>query len=197
MTQIIALSGRKQSGKTTLSNTIKEYYLYLNKDLKIKIYNFADPLKQDICMNILGLTYDQCYGDDIDKNTLTDISWSDQLLTARQVMEIVGTDIFRKLKNNVWVDATLYKIQQENYDISIIGDCRFPNEVQSIRNAGGLVVRLTRDPFNSNSLSEKTLDKDVFDWNNFDIVLDNANMTLQEQDIEIIKQLKIKEILPL
>jgi hypothetical protein len=35
---------------------------------KIKIYNFADVLKQDICMNILGLEYDQCYGSDDEKN---------------------------------------------------------------------------------------------------------------------------------
>jgi hypothetical protein len=74
MTTIIAFAGRKQSGKTTSSEFLKSV---INKYSlgTCKIYNFADTLKQDICMNILGLTYDQCYGEDDIKNSLTDIEW--------------------------------------------------------------------------------------------------------------------------
>ena len=36
----------------------------------IKIYSFADPLKKDICMDMFGLTYEQCYGTDEEKNKL-------------------------------------------------------------------------------------------------------------------------------
>lgn len=148
---------------------------------KVKLYSFADVLKKDICMNILGLTYEQCYGSDMDKNTETHIIWEDKNLTAREVMQVVGTDIFRNMYNNVWVDATIKKIKQERPELAIITDCRFPNEVDSIKENGGKVIRLTRNPHNSDHISEKILDMENYNWNNFDYILDNNDMELFEQ----------------
>jgi hypothetical protein len=42
----------------------------------IKIYSFADPLK-DFCINVFGLSPTQMYGTDDDKNSTTHISWDD------------------------------------------------------------------------------------------------------------------------
>ena len=56
MTTIIAFAGRKQSGKTTCAQFVNNILSTLGS---VQIYNFADPLKQDICMNMLGLTYDR------------------------------------------------------------------------------------------------------------------------------------------
>ena len=111
MTKIIAFAGRKQSGKTSCSNFVKT--LFPDDENFVKVYNFADPLKQDVCMNLLGLTYEQCYGDDEQKNTLTDILWNEKLLTAREVMQLVGTDLFRAMKHDVWTSSTIQKIQTE------------------------------------------------------------------------------------
>ena len=158
-----------------------------------KIYSFADPLKQDICMNILGLTYDQCYGSDEDKNQLTDLVWPDEnnrQMSARDVMQYIGTDIFRKVKPNVWVDATINRIKRDNPKIAIITDCRFPNEVQAIKNNGGKIVRLTKDPFQSDHISETILDSNVYDWSNFDYIIDNSNMTILEQCLSLNNQIK-------
>lgn len=152
---------------------------------QVKIYNFADILKTDICMKILGLTYDQCYGTDENKNELTNIQWDDKKLTARDVMQIVGTDIFRKLDTNVWVRTTIDRIVQDQPDLAIITDCRFPNEVDAIKQIGGKIIRLTRDPFQSNHLSETILDKDNYDWSNFDFVLDNKETQLYDQLSEL------------
>jgi hypothetical protein len=162
-----------------------------------KIYSFADPLKQDVCINILGLTYDQCYGSDDHKNSLTDVKWpdSDKHMTARDVMQFVGTDFFRKMKTNVWVDATINKIKKEKPRIALITDCRFPNEVESIRNNQGKVVRLTKKLFDSDHISENILDQDRYDWDNFDYIIDNYDMSIYDQCIDI-KQ-KLQEILPL
>jgi hypothetical protein len=160
---------------------------------KIKIYNFADVLKTDICMNILGLTYDQCYGSDDNKNELTDMRWDGKQITAREVMQIIGTDIFRKMDTNVWVRATINKIINDKPEIAVITDCRFPNEVESIKNIGGKVIRLTRNPFNSDHISECVLDEDRYDWSNFDYVLDNKNSSVYEQFVQSKKL--IEEIL--
>lgn len=230
---------------------------------KIKIYNFADILKVDICMNMLGLTYQQCYGDDDMKNSLTELRWEDipgvltpdefnnftsgireplnsdtlrdtrenmrdvgvtwpflldsagprnglyrsaiddygiivhnpGFMTAREVMQFVGTDIFRRMDTNVWVRSTINKILREKPELAIITDCRFPNEVDSIKQIDGKVIRLTRSPFESDHISETILDKENYDWSNFDYVIDNQNVSLYEQ-FQQIKTI-IEEILPL
>lgn len=192
MTKIIAFAGRKQSGKTTCSEFVLQHY---NSKNGAKIYNFADPLKQDICMNILGLSYEQCYGDDETKNTITDIEWNGKRLTAREIMQFVGTDIFRKLKNDVWTNATIHKIQNEQPDLAIIADCRFPNEVKAIKDAGGIVIKLTRNPFNSNHESETALDYDKFDHSNFDLIITNHFLSINHQNDVIFKFLKKKGII--
>jgi hypothetical protein len=204
MTKIIAFAGRKQSGKTTCSEYVKTKFnnqLYkrlfetINNVNIAKIYNFADPLKKDICMNILGLTYEQCYGEDIDKNTLTDIVWEGQRLTAREVMQFVGTDLFRKMKHDVWAGATINKINLEQPPLAIIADCRFPNEVDVVKKAGGLVIKLKRNPFDSTHASETALDPINYNENNFDLVIDNCNISIDEQNQIIYNFLKDKKVL--
>ena len=196
MTYILSFSGRKQSGKSTsadyIISLINEHHIMLRENryelnMSCKIYSFADPLKQDICINILGLTYDQCYGSDDDKNTMTDLWWDGVQLTAREAMEIIGTKIFRALKTNVWADATINKIKKENVDLAIISDCRFPNEVEAVKNSGGINIRLDLDPFHSNSISENSLDQYVYDWSNFDIIIKNSKMTIEEKNKEILR----------
>lgn len=200
MTKIIAFSGRKQSGKTTCSEGILDYW---NKIVKpetngvAKIYNFADTLKQDICINILGMTHEQCYGTDDQKNTITDMIWDEKNLTAREVMQFIGTDIFRKMKMNVWADATINRIKNESPDLAIIADCRFPNEVKVVKESGGLVIRLVRNPFNSDHSSETALDINNFDYSNFDTVIMNDRMDIDLQNFTVARFLYQKGILPL
>ena len=42
----------------------------------IKCYSFADPLKM-IAIQLFGLTEDQCFGTDEDKNTPVNLKWED------------------------------------------------------------------------------------------------------------------------
>jgi hypothetical protein len=102
------------------------------------------------------------------------------LMTAREVMEYIGTKMFRRIKDKIWVEATLNEIRNDNLDIALLLDNRFPNEVEAIKSAGGIVIRLTRDLFNSNAMAECALDENVYDWSNFDIIIDNKNITLEQ-----------------
>ena len=196
MTQIIAFAGRKQSGKTTCSEFVANCYAGSLLGTP-QIYNFADPLKKDICINVLGLSYDQCYGSDENKNTFTDCYWQDARLTAREVMQFVGTDLFRKMKNDVWASATINKIKLEQPKLAIIADCRFPNEVEVVHNAGGLVIKLTRNPYSSDHDSETALDPEKFPPDKFDLVVENNYMTIGEQNKLIHQYLMDKGILSL
>ena len=155
-------------------------------DSAIKIYNFADPLKE-ICIDVLGLTYEQCYGSDEDKNQLVNCYQKGKQITAREVMQILGTDMFRGMQENVWASATVRKIKKEQPSIAVITDSRFPNEIEAVKNAGGKHIRLTRNPHNSTHKSETALDKEYYDWTNFDYVLDNSKMEILEQLEEVKK----------
>lgn len=193
--KIIAFSGRKQAGKTVCCDFMRGLLLG-NGYSNVAIYNFADPLKEDICMNMFGLSYLQCYGEDVDKNELVDAYWDGQQLSARDLMQLIGTDLFRKLNNNVWVNALVNKIKKSDHEVVIVSDCRFPNEVQAIKDNNGLVFRLNRNPYKSTHISESILDPDVYDWTNFSAVIDNENMSVREQ-FDALKQLILQfKILP-
>jgi hypothetical protein len=189
MSKIIAFSGRKQSGKTVCSEFLKNL-LESNGYNNVPIYNFADPLKEDICINMFGLTHSQCYGEDEQKNQLVDAYWDDKQLTARDLMQLIGTDLFRKLNPNIWVNALINKIKRQNAEMVIVSDCRFPNEVEAIKNNNGLVFRLSRDIYKSDHISESILDSNNYNWSNFNYIIDNKHVSMIEQ-FSILKQLMI------
>lgn len=179
---IIAFAGRKQSGKTTACEFVQNIFAQMVQK-NSSIYNFADPLKK-MCIEIFGLTHDQCYGSDDNKNELVNCLWPDtgKEMTAREVMQYVGTNVFRKMQHNVWADATIRRIQDEGLPLALIADCRFPNEVEAIKNAGGVVVKLNRNLYDSNHESEKALDTDVYDHSVFDLVIDNQNLSIGKKN---------------
>lgn len=190
---IIAFAGRKQSGKTTACEFVSNVFVGTRQEI-VCIYNFADPLKE-LCQNILGLSYEQCYGTDDQKNELVNCYWDNKQLSAREVMQTVGTDMFRKMQHNVWADATIRKIQDEALPLALIADCRFPNEVESIKKAGGLVIKLNRNLYNSTHSSEQALDKDQYDQSNFDLVIDNQTLDIGDKNKIIYSFLLNKKVI--
>jgi len=201
MTKIIAFSGRKQSGKSTAGEYVQCLMNSINPKINVNTYSFADLLKKNICVDLLGLTTQQCWGSDEDKNSLTELLWQNMPgydgdlvgnMTAREVMEYVGTKMFRKMKDKIWVEATLKEIQKDQADIALLLDNRFPNEVDPILEAGGYVIRLTRNPFCSNTEPEVALDPDKYDWNKFSIIIDNTDITIDQKN-ELIKRFLINK----
>lgn len=162
---------------------------YAEKELwpYIKVYHFADPLKE-MSINLFGVNADHVYGTNEDKEKLTDLEWKNIPAsnkksgnpTVREFLEHFGTKIIRKIKNDAWANYSINKILREGTEVAVIPDVRFPNEVEAIKKHGGIVIRLTRDIFNSEAEAESALDKEVFDWNNFDVVIDNTSITINE-----------------
>ena len=266
MTKVLALSGRKNSGKNTAANfllglTLQQIgittafkitdkgelwindiegdksarglldvsapsidmrsFLSSRVDDYIKLYSFADILKQSVCMKILGLSYEQCYGTNDQKNSATNLCWENMpgvfctskdypdqsdsnvevfqakilihepgIMSARDVLQYVGTNIFRQILGNVWADACLRNIKNDNSDFAIITDARFPNEVEAVQKAGGKVMRFTRNPYpDDNHASETILDPENYDWDKFDMVVDNANFNIGEQNKAVYEAL--------
>ena len=160
----------------------------------VRSFSFADPLKS-IAIQLFGLTRDQCFGTDEDKNTPTDIIWKDmpgksrskKKMTAREFLQSFGTDVCRKIKPDVWTSSCIDRVQTSQTELAIIPDCRFPNEVEAIKEAGGKVIRLTKSRHDDSHLSETAL---TDSYEGFDVVIDNKKLDLHESNMALMNVLK-------
>ena len=159
-------------------------------------------------------------------SNLEDIEDVEQI-TVRQLLQKVGTDAMRDvIHENVWVNALFADYKKlkikvfdrnfdeythiENYPNWIITDVRFPNELQAIKNRGGISIRVNRDlpceickltkterrgkqcfeitcpNGRPNHPSETALDNAEFDY----VIENNESI---ENLIEKVKQILIKE----
>lgn len=160
----------------------------------VKLYSFADPLKQ-FCIDTLGLTFEQCYGTDTEKNELTHCTRkcldpydgyqpgmnTKERLTAREVMQIFGTEFVRSLWQDAWAFSTYKKIKDEGHRLAIITDARFPNEVEMGKQYGAKAIKLERSISTTDLHPSETALGDYAD-ENFDSVIHNANMSIKEQN---------------
>lgn len=76
--------------------------------------------------------------------------WAERLsmptLTPRWVLQYWGTEVCRRsFHDDIWI-ASLENKLRNSKDNVVISDCRFPNEVSSIKKAGGQVIRVVRGP---------------------------------------------------
>lgn len=89
-------------------------------------------------------------------------------MTGRQVQQHFGSDIVRAMWPEAWNQACLKAIARETPDVAIVDDIRFPGEVRGVKGAGGMVVRLQRNPNpNDSHESETALDG----YSGYDFVL--------------------------
>jgi len=157
---VISLCGRKRSGKESAFRQILPYVR------KPKEFQFATPLKK-FCIDVLGLSHEQCYGSDMDRESATSYKWSDiathirqkykkdpeEHLTARDVLQIIGTDLMRgQFYKNIWAEGALREAVDSNASTCVYTDTRFINEVEVSRKSEeypnfikAIIVRLYRD----------------------------------------------------
>lgn len=209
--------GEKEVGMGILDIERRDHDFYDWASVKmwpfVKAYSFAEQLKIAV-INIFGLTYEQCFGTDDDKNSDTTIKWGDvaftlpprtrgemkksgkleEFMTAREFMQHFGTDVCRKIAGDCWVDACFRKIQAENVPLAIITDGRFPNEMEAAERYNAKTIRLARAPHQDDHPSETALD----DWEpkDFDLFLDNSEMSIQEQNDAVLAQMMEWGIFP-
>jgi hypothetical protein len=76
--------------------------------------------------------------------------WAERLsmpkLTPRWVLQYWGTEVMRRgFHDDIWIASIENKIRNSRDNV-VISDCRFPNEIGSIRSLGGIIVRTCRGP---------------------------------------------------
>jgi hypothetical protein len=161
-------------------------------------FSFADELKS-ACSRVFGID-PALYLTDEGKNTETHIEWKnfvkfvdaatkkklkdagrlDSKVTVRELLVYFGTDICRVIDDDCWVRSTWTAITSSPIKLAVIDDCRFKNELYYFKDRGAKVIRLKRKIEESTVKSEIDLD-DVAD-SEFDLVIDNQNMTLEDKN---------------
>ena len=144
----------------------------------VKMYSFADALKW-LAVDLFDVPEECCFGTEEQKNQkhehlcwenlpilVRHIEWGHPNafgpMTAREFLQVFGTDICRGIWEPIWVNKCIKDIKREGTLLAIIPDVRFPNEVQAIEEADGMVLRLTRHVFDDNHDSEIALDNYSF-----------------------------------
>lgn len=212
---IVSISGKIGSGKDTVGKIIQ--YLTFGKDISSdifinkddyysksnwKIKKFAGKLKQVVSL-LTGCTLDQLEDQEF-KNNKLGREWQDydtSPKTYRWMLQTIGTESMRDIiHKNVWINALFSDYRPKhggtvNIDFEfpnwIITDCRFPNELEAVKQHQGVTINIRRD--NASKQSEASLhpSETALDDATFDYVIDN-NGTLEEL-IEKIKNILIIE----
>jgi hypothetical protein len=142
---IIGICGLIGSGKDTIAD-------YLQNIHQFKRESFAHTLK-DAVAAVFGWDRELLEGrtkQSREWRETVDPWWAARLdmpnLTPRYVLQYWGTEVFRKgFHDDLWIAALENKLRNSSDDI-VITDCRFPNEIRAIREAGGVVIRVKRGP---------------------------------------------------
>ena len=103
-------------------------------------------------------------------------------MTAREVLQFVGTDIFRRMYEPVWVKLLINKIKEDSPLVAVIADCRFDNEARAVKEEGGILVYLTRRPSQDSHSSEDGFSNFV----DFDKTIDNKKMSIVASNQELL-----------
>lgn len=77
-----------------------------------------------------------------------DTWWAQRLdipnLTPRWVLQYWGTEVLRRgFHDDIWIAGLENKLRTSSDNV-VISDCRFPNEIQAIKNQGGRVIWVQR-----------------------------------------------------
>jgi hypothetical protein len=145
MSQIIGIVGFIGSGK----DTVADYLVNLHQ---FRRESFANSLK-DAVSTVFGWDRELLEGrtkQSREWRETVDKFWAKRLkmshLTPRWVLQYWGTEVVRKgFHDDMWVASLENRLRKTQDDI-VITDCRFPNEIKAIRNAGGQVIRIKRGP---------------------------------------------------
>lgn len=134
MPKVIQISGKMGSGKSTLADNLLELFdaHYLEVRQRAIKVRYADVLYR---MHDAVLPIAKSYGL-VPEDTTKD----------KHLLQVLGTEWGRKfLGEDVWVKALREQVRLlefSDYEVFIVEDCRFPNELLAYPREQQLVVRL-------------------------------------------------------
>lgn len=194
MNHLIGISGKMGSGKDEIANIIREL---AGGVYEIKKFAYKVKLVASLLIGVdVEKFEDQEFkktnlSSEWDKNKIVEAGhwedypkWEKVSMTVRELLQKIGTDAMRGgLHKQTWVNALF--ADYTKHDSWLITDVRFENEVKSIKDRGGIVIRVNRELESNNNLhlSETALDT----YRGFDYTIDNNGTLIElKQKVEQI-----------
>jgi hypothetical protein len=140
---IIGVCGFIGSGKDTIADYLVNFHEFRRE-------SFASTLK-DAVSSVFGWDRTMLEGRTKEAREWreeVDQWWAERLamptLTPRWVLQYWGTEVCRRsFHDDIWI-ASLENKLRNSRDHVVISDCRFPNEIKSIKDAGGKIIWVKR-----------------------------------------------------
>jgi hypothetical protein len=140
---IIGICGFIGSGKDTVADYLVNFHEFRRE-------SFASTLK-DAVASVFGWDRTMLEGrtkEAREWREQVDPWWAARLdmptLTPRWVLQYWGTEVCRKgFHDDIWIASLENKLRNSRDNI-VISDCRFPNEIESLKRAGGNIVWVQR-----------------------------------------------------
>lgn len=164
--QLIGISGKIGSGKTTLSQYLQNYYPRLQK------VSFAENLRKVVSI-LTGIPIEKTRSAK-DK----EVYLSEWGKTVGELLQLIGTEGIRSVNSKAWV-ISLFSTYNPFIDCWIIDDVRFVEEADYIKKMGGKLIRLEGDPGNILSSCTRDLthgsEMSLDDYDDFDLKINTNN----------------------
>lgn len=139
---IIGISGLIGSGKDTIADYLVTFHGFRRE-------SWAGTLK-DAVSSVFGwdrLLLEGRTQESRQWREQRDEWWSERLkqpVTPRLILQLWGTEVCRQgYHDEIWIASLENKIRKSKDNI-VITDCRFPNELDSIKRLGGITLRVER-----------------------------------------------------
>lgn len=140
---VIGITGRIGSGKDTIAEYLIANYGYQRM-------SYASTLK-DAVAAIFHWDREMLEGSTKESREIreqVDEWWAKRLdmphLTPRWVLQYFGTDVCRKaFHDDIWIASLENKLAKMGDNV-VISDCRFPNELSSLKRLGATTIRVER-----------------------------------------------------
>lgn len=209
----ISISGVAGSGKTTVSNYLKQYFF--REQYEINEFSFAGPLKDALCLwfgwDRKRLDSDFSYKEGSMLDDGSPDPYCEALgMTRRQIMQKMGTECMRQgMHPNFWIimaDLGLRMGKIIPSDLYIISDARFINELKWAKSINAYRIYVTRaecprgeDPtkisIRRHSLTSHTghaSENEFLSWDDYDTTIVNLidhNLTDQQNMNSLINHI--------
>ena len=192
---IIGIGHKKQSGKDTVAVYIRSYLE--QQGYPCVIDSFAEGLKQ-VLLQLFPkqLQRRHLYGTDADKlEPIKDIKIVNvQNVCGRTLMQFFGTEVCRAMYDKIWCMQLANRAAQQPGKATITSDVRFPNEVETIIDHKGIVIKVSRPGFVSTDSHESENALNAFnDWT-WEVVNDSNLEDLQKKSIDLCETIIIPKL---
>ena len=138
---LIGLGHKARQGKNTAALGLLEAAPI---SIDARLYAYATALRQEVRSACIRFGHAAALIESFKEAGLMPEWVRDEAGKQRTLYQWWGTDYRRKQDPDYWVKRLFAQVKKDAPDLAIVTDVRFPNEAESIKSAGGVLIKVIR-----------------------------------------------------